>query len=197
MSKMTIKFCALLAAIPMLCLISGQVQATTVSLNPLTQNVALGNQVSLQLNMDFSGDPTLGGGVDILYNSSLLSFVSFTFDPGLGDDPDFQLQPDVLLNELNGLAFGSFDGIEGPSLVGTLIFDTIGAGLADLTLVENTLSAGGFYSATSFDPQLVTFTGASVNVMSASVTSVPEPSTAWLSLGGLAVLIGMRKKMAV
>ena len=61
--------------------------AASISLSPLTQTVGQGNQVSLQLTMDFTGDPTLGGGIDISYNSSLLSFASFTFDPGLGDDP--------------------------------------------------------------------------------------------------------------
>jgi hypothetical protein len=128
------KFLALLTLVPALYLMSGQIQAATVSLNPLVQNVTLGNQVSLQLNMDFTGDPTVGGGVNILYSSSLLSFVSFVFNPGLGDDPFFQRLPDVLNNELNGLAFGNIDGLEGPSVVGTLTFNTVGSGFADLAL---------------------------------------------------------------
>lgn len=64
-------------------------QAATISLSPSSQYVALGSQISLQLNMDFTDDPTLGGGLDIYYDRSLLSFVSFTFDPALGDDPFF------------------------------------------------------------------------------------------------------------
>src|SRR3990167_8770967 len=84
--------------------------AATISLSPLSQNVALGNPVSLQLNMDFTGDPTLGGGVDIFYDSSRLSFVSFIFDSGLGDETSLRRLPDVLTNELNGLAFTSYAG---------------------------------------------------------------------------------------
>ena len=39
--------------------------AATISLSPTTSNVAPGGTVSLALIADFSGDPTLGGGVDI------------------------------------------------------------------------------------------------------------------------------------
>jgi hypothetical protein len=170
----------------------GQVHAATMSLTPTIQNVALGNQVLLQLNMDFGTDPTLGGGVDILYNNSLLSFVSFAFDPGLGDDPLLQRQPDALSGTLNGLAFGNFDGLGGPSVVGTLIFNSIGAGIANFSLAENVFPAGGFFSATSLEPQVVTFTGASVNV-----TAVPLPAAGWFLLSGLGVLGGVRKKIAV
>lgn len=164
-------------------------QAATISLNPLSQNVALGNQVSLQLNMDFTADPTLGGGVDIFYDSSRLSFVSFTFDPSLGDDTGLQRQPDVLTNELNGLAFGNFDGLSGPSLVGTLMFNTIGAGTALFTMADNDLPAGGFYSAVTFDPQTVTYEGASVNV-----TAVPLPAALWLMLSGMGLIGAMSQK---
>ena len=185
------KFRALLTLMPALYLMSGQVQATTISLNPLSQNVALGNQVSLQLNMDFSGDPTLGGGIDILYNGSLLNFVSFTFNSVLGDDPSFRRQPDIQINKLNGLAFGNFSGLSGPSVVGTLIFNTLGAGTVNLTLAENSLPAGGFFSAATFNPQTVMFTGASVNI-----SPVPEPASSWLFLSGLAVIMGWRKMAA-
>lgn len=165
-------------------------QAATVSLSPSSQNIALGNPFSLQLNMDFTGDPTLGGGIDIFYDSSLLTFVSFSFNPGLGDDTGQQRQPDVLTNELNGLAFGNFAGLSGPSLVGTLTFNTIGAGTALFTMADNDLPAGGFFSAATYDPQSVTYQGASANV-----TAVPIPAALWLMLSGMG-LIGVisRKK---
>lgn len=164
-------------------------QAATVSLSPLSQNVALGNPVSLLLNMDFTGDPTLGGGVDIFYNSSLLSFVSFTFDSGLGDETSLRRLPDVLTNELNGLAFNSFTGLSGPSLVGTLTFNTIGAGTALFTMADNDFPAGGFYSAATFDPQAVTYQGVSVNV-----TAVPLPAAVWLMLSGMGLIGAMTQR---
>ena len=164
-------------------------QAATISLSPSSQNVALGNPVSLQLNMDFTGDPTLGGGIDIFYDSSLLTFVSFSFNPSLGDDTGQQRQPDVLTNELNGLAFSSSTGLSGPSLVGTLTFNTISAGTALFTMADNVLPAGGFFSAVTFNPQTVTYQGASVDV-----AAVPIPAAVWLMLSGMGLIGAMSKR---
>jgi hypothetical protein len=155
-------------------------QAATISLNPLSQDVALGNQVSLQLNMDFSSDPTVGGGIDIFFDNTRLSFVSFTFGGSLGDDPSLRRQPDVLTGKLNGLSFNSFSGLSGPSPVGTLIFNTIGIGSTLFTMADNELPAGPFYSALTFDQQTVTYQSASVNI-----TAVPLPSALWLLLSGI------------
>ena len=156
-------------------------QAATVSLSPLNQNVVIGDSISLQLNMDFSDGPTIGGGIDIFYDSSRLSFASFTFSPSLGDDVGLQRQPDVLTNTLNGLAFGNFNGLSGPSMVGTLTFNTIGMGTALFTMADNVLPAGGFFSSATFAPQTVTYQGTSVNI-----TAVPIPAALWLMLSGMA-----------
>ena len=172
----------------LLCIITSS-HAATITLSPLSQNVVLGNPVSLQLNMDFTGDPTVGGGIDIFYDSSLLSFVSFTFDPGLGDDPGFRRQPDVLTNELNGLAFGNYDGLEGPSTVGTLTFNTIGTGTVWFTMADNDSPAGPFYSAVTFEQQTVDYCCASV-----TITAVPIPAAWWLMLSGLGMIGAMWRK---
>ena len=161
-------------------------QAATISLNPLSQDVALGNQVSLQLNMDFTDDPTLGGGLDIFFDNGLLSFVSFTFDPGLGDDPCLQRQPDVLTpdvytGQLSGLAFGNFDGLSGPSPVGTLTFQTLDAGTAYFGMADNVAPVGPFYSAQTFDQQTVVYDASAV----VNITAVPLPATLWFMLSGV------------
>lgn len=189
MSSSSHKFSVLFFSILALYMVSGQAQAATISLTPLNQNVVLGDQVTLQLNMDFGSDDTLGGGFDVFYNHSLLSFSSFTFNSGLGDDHGFRRQPDFQLDKLNGIAFGNFNGLGGSRMVGTFVFNTLGAGHVDISLAENNAPTGGFFSAITFDPQIVTYSGALVNV-----TSVPVPAAGWLLLSGLGVLGGLRKR---
>lgn len=176
-----------LAALAM-ALTSAAANSTSISLSPTLQNVALGDTVSLQLSMDFTDDATLGGGIDLFYDDAVLQFVSFTFDAGLGDDAELQRQPDVLTGELDALAFGSFAGLSGPSLVGTLLFNTLTGGTVNFTLAQNDTVAGGFYSANSFEAQNVTFNGAAVNV-----SAVPLPAAGWLLLSGLGLLAGLRR----
>lgn len=192
MSSNSKKFSVLFSSILALYMMTGQAQAATVSLTPQSPSVALGDQVILQLNMDFGSDDTLGGGFDVFYNHSLISFTSFTFNSGWGDDPGYHRQPDLELDKLNGIAFGNFGGIGGAHMVGTFVFNTLGAGPANFTLAENDAPTGGFFSARTFGPQAVTYSGASVNV-----TSVPLPAAGWLLLSGLGVLGGLRKETAV
>lgn len=163
-------------------------QAATISLTPLTQDVNLGNQAVLKLSMDFTGDSTIGGGIDIFYDSSVLSFSSFVFDPifTASDDPTFRRAGDDMPGEVNGIAFGNFGGLSGPSLVGTLTFDTLAIGSAFLSMADNDTPAGGFFSITA-SPQTVIFEGASVNV-------VPVPGAFWLLGSGLIGFAGFRKK---
>lgn len=176
----------------LLCVLSAAASAVSISLSPLTSSVPLGNQVSLQLNMDFSADPTLGGGVDITFDNILLSFASFTFNSTLGDDPSLQRQPDVTPGLLTGLGFGNFNGLSGPSVVGTLIFNTQAPGIALLSLADNGSPVGPFYSANTSNPQTVNYTGASV-----TISPVPLPGALWLmgSGAGLMCAFGRKRKL--
>ena len=116
-------------------------------------------------------------------------FVSFDFDPGLGDDPSFRLTP---LSPINGnllvLGFGDFNGIAGSRAIGTVTFDAVGVGVANLSTGPNAQPAGPFVSAASpLDLLLVGFEASTVTV-------VPEPSTLGLLIlgsGGL-VLLGSK-----
>ena len=167
---------------------SALTNASTISLSLNTPgSIQVGDNVSLDLSMDFTSDPTVGGGVNILFGSKL-EFVSFTFDPGLGDDPLLRLNPIVSApGVLNGLGFGNFAGLSGPSVVGTLILKAIAPGLADLALETNVLPAGGFFSLTGA-PQTPTLTGTSFNIQ-----PVPLPGAIWLAISGFG-LLSLRKK---
>jgi hypothetical protein len=141
----------------------------TMTLLPGAQDVPFLNELVLELWMDFTAEPTLGGGTDIHFDAAALRYLSFEFDPGLGDDPAFRRVPDLdAPGELNALAFGNFDGLTGPALVGRFTFRAGGtAGVTSLTMTADDLDgvAGPFVSAIDFLPMDVDFIGADVNVV--------------------------------
>jgi len=179
--------------------------AATVSLQPsIGGSVLQGNQFQLEVYMDFTDDPTIGGGFDILYDTSLVSYVSgsFLIDPLLFSDPAFTRDDnpfspaanrvDFAQGKIIGAAFGDFIGLTGPSLVGTMTFLAQNAGLASFSLAatENPL-VGDFISAFTNEAQAVSFIGTSQQV-----SAVPLPAAAWLMLSGLASIAGIARRKA-
>jgi hypothetical protein len=167
-------------------------QANSIILAPSTVTTAPGT-VQVQLFMDFT-ESTLGGGIDVFYNSSILDFLSFTFDPAMlaMSDPSFTRTGDDFVGEVNGIAFGNFAGIVGSHLIGTLNFSTIGIGSSLLTLAVNDSPAGPFVSNVTFLPMEVDFTS------TAEVIVTPLPAAAWLMISGLGFLVGFgRRKLGV
>jgi hypothetical protein len=135
--------------------------------------------------MDFTDEATIGGGIDILIGTNM-QFVSFDYDPGLGDDPDFRFLPidTTTPGVIQALSFGNFSGLSGPDRVGTLILEALSPGTANLTLEENVLPAGGFLSV-SGDLQDPVFTGVSFDIQP---SPVPLPGAVWLMLSGLGLI---------
>ncbi len=174
----------------LVCAVKNSQADLTITLSPELQGVSIGNVVTIDISMDFSSDPTIGGGFDVFYDSSLLSFGSFVFDSSLGDDPAFRsIGTDDGFGEIDGIGFGEFMGLSGPATIGTLTFTALDVGLAGISLAETDNGfVGGFYSATTYGSQTVTFGGATVNIEAASV---PEPSTALLLGINLIVTIGV------
>jgi hypothetical protein len=64
--------------------------------------------------MDFSDDPTFGGGVDIFFDDTILSFGSFSFD--LGWPGDANNNPSDISDGTNGEIFNL--GFERSTLLG-------------------------------------------------------------------------------
>jgi hypothetical protein len=151
---------------------------TNVYLLPATQAANLGDPVIAELWWDFTSDPTLGGGVDISYDASKLNFVSFTH-AGTGD-PAFARDPDLLSGVLSGIAAGDFNGISGPVLIGTLVFDAIGAGVTNLATSATGSVAGPFVSSTTFvpyPPATVIFLGEEVTIADSDSDSDGVPDS--------------------
>ncbi len=163
------------------------VNAATVALFPSEQEILPGQSVTVEISLDFTGEPTVGGGFDIVFdnftNDSGLTFLSY--QPTDLGDPAFRRSPDVLSGRLAGFSVGDFNGIEGLSLMGTLTFLGEAPGLYTLGFSRNAV----------IDP----FTGVNgnlsvVNYSGTSISVVPIPGAfGFLALGlGLMGLICRR-----
>jgi hypothetical protein len=165
----------------------GAAQASpSISLVTNNPTITAGSLATFELWMDFTGDPTLGGGVDVVFgnfiNGNQLSFKSYTPE-ALGDLDLINNAPTVSMlgDRLEAITFGDINnGLEGRALVGTLVFDTLVAGNYTLSLIDS-VDAGGFFSI-SGTPQTPDYTPASLTV---TPSAVPVPATAWLMLSGL------------
>lgn len=131
--------------------------ASSVMLVPTSATVGLlpGNMVSFDVVIDFSDvGGTLGGGLDVSFDSSAISLVS-AVSAGLGEAP-YGRDPDSLDGLLESWAVGSFTGLGDnmPLTLGTLIFEVLpGPGFGEGTLVTIGATngvAGPWVSGTDF-----------------------------------------------
>lgn len=172
-----------------------QAHANSVVLTPRVPNpiiAQLGEHLFFDLSIDFTGDPTLGGGVDVQFNPAALTFAGFTFNPAFPTEALLSRQPDVRSGGiLNSLAFGNSNGLTS-GRVGTFEFAASGPGTSSIVLLgdgrpgDPEVIAGEFYSAVTFLPQAVSFSGAETGFFSGPVVQVvPEPETWGMMLAGL------------
>lgn len=160
-------------------------EAASVYLTPASQSVSAGSgPVTLQLFMDFTGTPTVGGGIDLDFLGPIsvgtftpTTYFTSTADPfftGFGTanaDNDFEVH------------FGNFAGLSGLNKLGDLSVNLLGAGAGQIVMSINS-TYGDFYGTDSLK-QTVTLSGADINV-------VPLPAGVWLLLTGVGALVGRR-----
>ncbi|MEJ2257103.1 MAG: hypothetical protein P8X98_08855 [Woeseiaceae bacterium] len=138
----------------LLCGLASNINAQSISLAPtsVVNNVNNGDTVSFNVVMDFSGYPngTLGGGFDIIFDSSALQFLGFTrFEVG---DPAFSRDPDIFVGLLESWAVGDFNGLPAVAVLGNVWFQvlpTMGASTTVSTSATNGV-AGPWIDATDF-----------------------------------------------
>lgn len=202
------KFKQYLAAF-LLCSTVSTVQAASLSIQPAgnaTGSVLRGSYFQMDVYMDFSDDPTIGGGFDILFDPALVSYVegSFLINEGLFSDPALsrddnlaslaanRVDIDASQGKIIGAAFGDWIGLAGPSLVGSMTFLAENSGLANFALsaTEN-LAVGNFVSTFTLEEQNVSFTGSSVHI-----SPIPVPAAFWLMLSGLTGLVAVTRRKA-
>jgi hypothetical protein len=168
-------------------------QAALVYMEPLAAKPSyeIGETVALDLKIDFTGNPSIGGGVDVFFDTAGLAFQSWTA-AALGDT-NFRRAPDVQAGELNGIAFGDFAGLPQTAKVGTLEFKLLQTGSWLIDLEANDAPAGPFYSSTTFNQIAVTFNDTTINAASI----VPVPGAFWLFGSALLGLAGFKRQRKV
>ena len=186
-------------------------QAASIWLDPATNvDINSGEVATYQIWADAADvGGFLAGGLDLFYDSNVLTYNDdFAFDPSFPTDPDFSrpgthgdpdncfLDPSVTgcsgPGEINGIAFGNFNGLAatGPTLVGSLSFSGLDLGVSLLTMTDNDLPAGAWFATDGSGPLVVDY-GAG------QTTVVPVPAAAWLMTGGLGMLLGFARKRKV
>jgi len=145
-----------------------------------------GSTLEIMLEMAFL-DPTLGGGVNIIFDEGLVQLSSIAFDDSLGDDPDFRCPGAVICptGDSTFISFGSFVGLDSERTVASIFFDVLAdsRGVAEFSLA----------AASPFSDEV----GSALDVRlgTTQVTIVPEPGTALLLGLGLIGLAGGNRRI--
>ena len=168
--------------IPLVCVLATPAaHALSLNLIPTTPvlNLTAGDVVSFDITLDFAADPTLGGGLDLMFDESQLQLISFTDQPFIGM-PEFYRAPDYVPGSglLEGWAVGSFSSLS-EGLVASVSFEVKdGATTTVVELGPTNSIAGPWISAGSFFTQ-------DPDYGAVTVSTVPLPAGIWLLLSGL------------
>ena len=173
--------CALGVATQLLCG-SGIVFADTVSFNPSTSDVGIGDTFAVNI-VGNSFTELAGGTIDLGFDSSLLTIDSVTVNSTL-----FDFLPDgggpAMGDTWPNIGFDTFvdDPASGNFTIATITLTSKSSGAARLSI----LGSSQFFSATAqLSPALVDGT--------VNVSAVPLPAVAWLFGSGLMGLLGISR----
>jgi Dockerin type I domain len=158
-----------------------------VYLQPETQDVTVGDLVPVDIYWDFTGDATLGGGMDVIWDPNAFSLFSVVFDANPDFDPAFTRLGDFSPGLIESLATGSFDGLAGagPLYIATVTLRALEPGDFDVMTAETNGIAGPFVSVLGQTYPDLSFGGAMVHTnpgppqprIQVTPTSVTFPDT--------------------
>ncbi len=180
--------------------LSASAQAAVLSIDPVTQTVGVGHDVTLAVNISRLGDevaPSLGGfNIFLDFDPTILAFDSVVFGNqlDLGIEGSLTLvddsNPGVLeLFELSEESISDLDLSQpGAFTLARVTFQAIAAGVSDISFGLGPFGFGSFLSDALGDP--IDFTAGSASV------KVAEPSTLLLLGLGLAGLGFARRRKA-
>ncbi len=159
-------------------LLSSQVLAARVSLDPIEQTISLGSPAEVSVAISDLGDglpPSLGAFlIEVTFDNNILNFASVTYGESLGN-PNDVFETDVVttsgpnmvsLDEFSFLSAPELDALQPDSFtLATLTFTSVGVGTSPLGFGSIDLSDA--VGLTTADPTLGT----------ANITVVPLPAT--------------------
>lgn len=176
--------------------------AATISMVPAVQTVADGAMFSVEIWAYGLPADTVGGALDITWNSADMTFDSLeyaTTDPADSNgfpgpwDPVssfFTGVDQVSAGAIDGLFVGSFGGVSGDAPIARLNF-TLGTGVSNSVITLAEAAVGGQWATDGGNPTTFTntYNGAVVNP-----AAVPVPAAIWLFGSGLAGLAGVARR---
>ena len=175
--------------------------AASVNITPTSVDGALiGDIITFEISIDFTDDPTLGGGFDVNWDPNALQLVSFSDtvilgDPAFGRPPDDCAQVACVgglgAGTLQSWGVGDFAGLTF-GVVGQVSFEVLAGAIGGTIVALGPTQgiAGPWVSAIDFVSIIEPDYG------SATVTAVPVPAAVWFMLSGLAALFGIRRQAA-
>ena len=143
--------------------------------------------VSFELWMDFTNEPTIGGGIDLDLQGPI-SMAEFTPSSYFTDtaDPSFTGHGTENADNDYQIHFGNFAGLSGVNKLCDITVNLLGSGLGSISLAINTFY-GGFFGTDFLSIDVDVSDEAAI-----TASAVPAPAGVWLLLTGLAGLVTRR-----